>query len=381
MSINHLCQPEYCTGCLACLAVCPKHAISTQTGFLGQILPTIDTDKCIDCGLCDRTCPTLNPLPKEYPQQCYASWTKDENDYLTTTSGGIATAMAKDVIKQCGVVYGCAAKGIGIKHVRCESMESVELLKGSKYVQSDCSTVYPLIKKDLKDGRQVLFFGTPCQCAGVKGFLKKDYENLILVDLICHGVPSQQFLRDCLHDSFPKLSLDNIQNIKFRENSRYIFVMNISCDEGNIRFPLSPNNVYYKTFFEGNTYRDSCYSCQFAHPERCSDITIGDFWGINDSNVIAKANKGVSCVLINNDKANLFWQKLEDVYKFEQPVKDAINGNAQLKAPTKKTLRTKIFRKFARVISSGGAYRIAWFDLILFYRSKELIKRMIGWQR
>ena len=219
MSTKHLCKPEFCSGCLACMAACPKQAISVRYVFLGQVLPYIDTDKCVDCGMCDKTCPSLNNPPKTYPLQCYASWTKDNNDYLTTTSGGIATAMAKNVISEGGIVYGCAAVGLDVRHVRCASLESIENLKGSKYVQSDCSAVFPLIRKDLKEGLKVLFIGTPCQCAGVKGFLKKSYDNLIVVDLICHGVPSMQFLKECLYKKFPKLSSEQIHGIKCRENS------------------------------------------------------------------------------------------------------------------------------------------------------------------
>lgn len=381
MSIKHLCKPESCSGCLACMAACPKQAISVRYGFLGQVLPYIDTDKCVDCGMCDKTCPSLNNPTKEYPLQCYASWTKDNNDYLTTTSGGIATAMAKNVISEGGIVYGCVAEGLNVRHVRCASLESIENLKGSKYVQSDCSAIYSLIKKDLKEGLKVLFIGLPCQCAGVKGFLKKSYDNLILVDLICHGVPSIQFLKECLNQKFPKLSSEHIDSIKFRENSKFVFVMNISLGSENIRFPLNPNNKYYQTFFYGNTYRDSCYSCQFANPSRCSDITIGDFWGIKDSEVIEKANKGVSCVLLNTEKAKRFFDTIGDINKYEQPVNDAINGNAQLKSPTRMTLRTKMFRNLSHFISSGGAYNITWLDKIFIYRSKEFIKRILRWQK
>lgn len=157
--------------------------------------------------------------------------------------------------------------------------------------------------------------------------------------------------------------------------------MNISLGSENIRFPLNPNNMYYQTFFYGNTYRDSCYSCQFANPNRCSDITIGDFWGINDVDVIKKANKGVSCVLLNTEKAKRFFDAIGDVYKYEQPVNDAINGNAQLKSPTRMTLRTKIFRNLSHFIYSGGAYNITWLDKIFIYRSKEFIKRILRWQK
>ena len=224
---KHLCAAPECTGCLACLNVCPKHAIGVTEGFLGEILPTIDEDKCVDCGLCDKICPSLNPSPMHLPMDCYAAWTKNEVDYVSATSGGMATAISKSVISKGGVVYGCAAHGLQVKHMRCATMKDVEKLKGSKYVQSEMGDLYQALKKDVLEGLTVLFIGTPCQVAGVKNYLRQEYDNLLTVDLICHGVPSQQSLHASLRHAIRDIEPTKVTYLSFRNHAKGDFCLDL----------------------------------------------------------------------------------------------------------------------------------------------------------
>ena len=381
MSTKHLCDSSKCTGCFACLAACPKQAISVKKGFLGEILPVVDNGKCVDCGLCDNICPSLNSPDKKYPIRCFAAWTSDNADYLTTTSGGVATAMAKAMVLSGGVVYGCTAFGIEVKHIRCTTLEDVESLKGSKYVQSDTQCIYKELKNDVAAGKNVLFIGTPCQCAGVKGFLRKDYANLLLVDLICHGVPSSDFLHKCLKRNFPKIDLEKIDGIRFRENSKWMYVLNFSSESKKYRLVLNPSNIYFQTFFYGNSFRNSCYTCQFARPERCSYITIGAFWGLKDLDIAGMAKNGISCILVNTGKGHSFIERLGNITKYEQPIEDAVCGNAQLQAPTSMTVRTRFFRHWSKYLSVWLVYRVVWMDKIFVSALKQNIKRILKWQK
>lgn len=384
MNMNdHLCAPESCTGCLACLNVCPQKAITIIEGFLGEILPRIDRNLCIDCGACDKVCPSLNSQEKYYPQACYAAWTKDNFDYSTSTSGGLATAMSKQIINGGGVVYGCAAIGINVKHLRCTTIEEIEKLKGSKYVQSNVGTIYQDIKLDLKNGKKVLFIGTPCQVGGVKSFLKKDYLNFITVDLICHGVPSIRSLKDSLSHNIKDLDFETISYLSFRNHEKGDFCLECKGKTKN-RIPfefekgVDYSTSYYPTFFFGNSYRNSCYQCQYAQPQRVSDITIGDFWGLSDKLVIDQAQQGISAVLINTDKGAGFYQALVDnIHSYPESIDEAVINNAQLKSPTIKTKRTKIFRYLCTKMSFENAFRWTYLDRITKSKLKKIIKKII----
>jgi len=380
---KHLCATSECTGCLACLNVCPKHAIGVTEGFLGEILPAIDENKCVDCGLCDKICPSLNPLPMHSPMDCYATWTKNEADYVSATSGGIATAISKSVISKGGIVYGCAAHGLQVKHMRCATMEDVEKLKGSKYVQSEMRDVYQALKKDVLEGLTVLFIGTPCQVAGVRNYLRKEYSNLLTVDLICHGVPSQQSLHASLCHAIRDIDPANVIYLSFRNHAKGDFCLEcrgFKKDGKPFIFERGIDyfNSYYPTFFFGNSYRNSCYQCRYAYRQRISDISIGDFWGLKDEKVRREADNGISVVLVNTDKGAAFYTSMQaNVHSHQQPIEDAIAGNAQLNAPTRRTKRTRCFRFLARYYSFETAFRITWMDRVLKSRMKYYIKKII----
>lgn len=198
--MDNICPIEKCTGCQACYNTCKHGAIKMMPDGCGFIYPMIDNDECINCGLCKRSCPVNEKTLLLYPQSCYAATLKSDADLYASASGGAATAFMRTVISDGGVVYGCTGEDVyNVHHVRIDSLSDIDRLRGSKYVQSQIGDAYIKVKKDLKEEKPVLFIGTPCQIAGLQAFLRKDYTNLITVDLVCHGVPSQKMLNENIH--------------------------------------------------------------------------------------------------------------------------------------------------------------------------------------
>lgn len=182
-------ESKFCTGCAACVNSCPNDALIMWENEVGHLFPAVDTNKCIECGLCERICPSINEISGKLPNKTFASWAKDINEHNSSTSGGIAAVLSRHMIAKGGIVYGCVCNPGGlIFHQRIDKESELSKLKGSKYVQSEIGNAFRLVNEDLKRGKQVLFIGTPCQIAGLRNSVKKD-ENLVLVDLVCHGVP------------------------------------------------------------------------------------------------------------------------------------------------------------------------------------------------
>ena len=331
-----------CYGCMACVDKCPKQCISVKDGKLGHLYPQV-TDACINCGLCLKVCPAENEISFKSALQTWAAWRRNEKLRVESSSGGIASAISELFIANGGVVYGCAfvTPGFSFRHVRCINMEDLRCLKGSKYVQSNMQGVYKQIADDLKNNRKVLFIGTPCQVAGVKTFFCGKEDNLYTVDLICHGVPSVRMLKD----SLSTVVIDkDFNKVEFRVSTKYHFSLKCN-DEVIYERPLN-KDWFLKGFFTALFYRDSCYTCKFAKTQRISDITLGDFWGI-DKNVIRDKDeeKGISLCIINTTKGNELFNQIIDIEKIERPIEEAIVGNKQLQHPMKRRLRAQMFKK------------------------------------
>lgn len=375
MTGKEICQGHLCTGCMACFNVCPKQCISFSEKELGHLYPDIDQTKCIDCKLCVKACPINKTIELNHPLTAFAGWHKNHAEYLSSTSGGVAAALSQLIVNKGGVVYGCASqKGIIISHIRIDNLNDLPLLKGSKYVQSNINDCFKKIKKDLKSDQPVLFIGTPCQCAGLKSFLGHDYENLYRVDLICHGVPSQSLLRKHVN----KISNGQGVNVSFRKgndmglrifdkNDELIYYSNV----WNERYKDS----YYNTFIDGYTYRDSCYQCKFARPERCSDITIGDFWGLGEDLEHDRVN-GCSCILPITQKG-LSLVNEASLELHEREISEAVNGNGQLQHPKKLTNRIKQFRRIYNIFGLKRSYLLLELDHIIELRVVNPIKRRL----
>lgn len=375
MTGSEICTRDKCTGCMACYNICPKSCISMVSGKLDHLFPEVDQTLCVNCRLCQKVCPENSNLSRHYPMTAFAGWHAEKEQYLTSTSGGAATAFAQTVIMKGGVVYGCSSDaGLRFRHIRISDLEELVRLKGSKYVQSDISNTYRSVKKDLSTPLTVLFIGTPCQCAGLKSYLGKDYDNLYCVDLICHGVPSQKLLKQHLM----KVSAGQADFVTFRKGNDMAF--RVYDKSGSLIYYSNVWNeryrdAYYSAFIDGYTYRESCYSCRYARPERCTDVTVGDFWGLS-STVEHDSINGCSCILPITEKGYTLVRESE-LTLIERPVAEAVDGNSQLRHPSCKTRRVRVFQNLYSVFGASCAYHLCESDRIFTLRVINPIRRRL----
>lgn len=353
--MKEICSTSDCTACSACMNICPKDAISMEEdGCAGYVYPKVNADRCIDCELCKRICPTLNPPNLRTPLTAYAARSKDDAQYMASASGGAAYAFASVILAKGGVVYGCEMKSwCTIVHQRYETLDSAGRMRGSKYVQSSLGFSMRNVQKDLEQGRQVLFTGTPCQVAGLRRYLRKEYDNLYSIDLVCHGVPSQKLLRDNVESMchcYGQTPTDSLK-VWFREKSRHT-----SANANWLRYGVFlsehaipvceqelPKNDYISAFMSGLIFRDSCYKCPYAQEKRCGDVTVADYWGLkSDCKVPHPA--GISLLLPTTEKGMQLISETKDRLCIEErTVGEAVNGNGQLLAPSRMPLNRPDF--------------------------------------
>lgn len=314
-----ICEYEKCTGCFACRNICPHNAIDVVKTQYGECIPKIDDDKCIDCGLCKKICPSNQEISLIKPETAYAAWSKNEEDTKKSSSGGVAAVFSRYVLENGGVVYGASCEDKKTKHIRIDSINEIDKLRGSKYVQSDIGFIYKDVKEQLLKDKLVLFTGTPCQIAGLKSYLVKDYKNLITADLICHGTPPHTYLEEHLNSK-----CESWDAYSFR--GKYDFQI-AAYNNGEVTFIKdSDRDEYFLSFLDGLTYRSSCYSCKYARPERVSDITIGDFWGLDRTTMKNQYNGRISLVLPNTQKGIEFYKGVEKMFfSEERTVGEAMN--------------------------------------------------------
>lgn len=331
---------EKCTGCGACVQRCPKQCISWTTKEFGFRYPKIDKDTCINCGLCEKVCPIDEALTVPLEQKAYAAVHKDSEVLAKSTSGGAFTALADAIFAHKGVVYGAAMMdGMQVKHIRAEDKSSFEDLRSSKYLQSDTGTTYQCVKRDLKQGKAVLYSGTPCQIDGLKYFLGKNYENLYTVDIVCHGVGSQHYFDKYM--DFAKERYGKIKALRFRSKEYAGWscggvVVVVDSSDCLKKIPYRDfDNYYYAYFLSGDIYRKCCYSCKYANTKRVGDFSLGDYWGIEALNLPLKTEKGCSLLLVNNARAGKLLSTITELDKVETTIEQAAHCNKQLNEPSK----------------------------------------------
>lgn len=343
-----ICDKKDCTGCFAWYNICPKEAIVMEKDEYGNIYPKIMEDKCINCGLCKKVCPQLKDhLEFKEPITAYAMYNKDSQKRSESASGGAASTFYEYILDKKGVIYG-ASNLFGndnFSFIRVENKKDLYKVKGSKYVHCYINDTLKKVKKDLLNNRNVIFIGTPCQISGLKSFLMKDYDNLVTVDIVCHGVPSQQLLFDELE--LQRIKKKDVSIVSFRDDKQFNF--KILNKKNEIVLEKKSSFIdYYRNFLQGSFYRENCYSCRYAKRKRISDITIGDFWGLDkNSKVYDNEEKGISLIMPNTEKGlDLVNQIFEKSVFEERTVDEACRENGQLNKPSAKSKKYNIYLKY-----------------------------------
>ena len=294
--------PNTCCGCSACVQRCPKQCITMQADGEGFLYPVVNTELCIDCGFCEKVCPCLNPSESQPLRTVQSFEATDVNVRRQSSSGGAFTLLAEYIVKKGGVVFGARFdEKWNVMHDYNETFEGLKTFRGSKYVQGVMGDCYCKAEEFLKEGRDVMFSGTPCQIAGLKHYLRKEYANLLTVDIACHSVPSPLVWQEYLKGIKKK----DITDINFRDKRKgwERYGLSIANNKGGVFFQEHDRNPYMQLFLHGITARPTCFDCPVKEGRSGADITLGDCWGISKmvpgySNV----QQGVSLVLCNTEK-------------------------------------------------------------------------------
>lgn len=339
--MKEICLPIDCTGCQVCKQICPKSAIQMIEDEKGHIYPSINQVSCIDCGLCVKHCPSINTVEANIPQKVIAGWVNESKARMSSTSGGISYALSKMIVSSggyfCGVIWDKTSNGT--KHELTNEFRHLIDFQGSKYSHSDTSDVFQRIKQRLQRDETVLFTGTPCQVAGLKSFLHKDYENLFTVDLICHGVPSRKILRERI-ESIERSSKKKVVNMKSREKTpnQYFTSTQYTYEDGTSMLVSVYKDPFFRCFVENFALRPNSFQCQYAKRTRVADLTIGDFWGYEPHSLKFRSfRKGTSAILINTNKGfGLFNSIKNDLIWEERNFQEVSSCNRNLNAPQMK---------------------------------------------
>lgn len=347
---------KFCTGCTACAAVCKKEAITMTKDAEGFKYPEINKSLCIDCNLCDKVCPAKKNIERYKFREIYCGYTKDRNTLLSSSSGGIATHLAKHCLSTGGVVCGCTMDDdmYGAKHIFISKADDLNKIKGSKYLQSSLDNIFLRIKEYLKNEIKVIFFGTPCQVAGLSDFLDTENiskENLVLVDFICHGAPSPLVWEKYLKEE-EQLHKAKAENVFFRNKSsgwkNYSLLIDFS--DGTSFSHCVTENLYLRGFVNNYYLRPSCYRCNFKSENYYSDITLGDFWGVEKYAPNCDNKLGVSLIITNSIKGNKLLPLLKNELTYEKiDFENAIKCNPSYSYSVKENyIRKHFFNKLKR---------------------------------
>lgn len=342
--MEEIVSKKMCTGCTACVNICPRKAIIMKVDSDGFKYPVIDQEKCINCGLCEKTCPVINTKSKDSLNICYVAYNKSFIERMNSSSGSIFSLIANYILNNRGIVIGAAFDNNNhLRHIAIDKKEDLNPLRKSKYLQSDLNDIFKYIKDQTKT-RRVLFVGTPCQVAGLKAFMKNN-DNLITIDLCCHGVPSPKLFSKFVKELENKYN-DKLINYDFRDNesgwdsySNTFEFINNKISERN------KENNYMRLFLANVALRESCYNCNFKLGNKYSDITLGDYWGIKNYYPEMYNKEGVSAIIINTENGKQIFNSIcSDINYKKCTIDEITNGNPCLIESVKRPVnRDKFF--------------------------------------
>lgn len=337
----HIERKEDCVGCGACLDCCPKDAIAWQTDIEGFWYPKVDMQRCVDCGLCEKVCPVLKAGPLNETNvdagqpTVLAAWNTDPDVRFASTTGGLFSALADRMLEQGGYIGGAVwTEDFGARHIVSNNPDDLLRIRGSKYFQSDSTGLYRSVRELLRRGEKVLVCGCPCQMAALRSFLRRDYENLIIVDFICCSINSPKLFRAYLDDLEKEYGAKVVAyHPKNKEyGGWHNFAFKATFANGKVYAKNRTDDDFTKCFIGTHIAgRPSCYECRFKSVPRIADITIADFWGIERVDSKMDSPQGTSLVLLNNAKGRAYYASLSDrVFSAEKTLKEAATGNSNL---------------------------------------------------
>lgn len=325
---------DKCTGCMACYNSCKFNAIKIIQNEKGFYVPKIDMHKCKKCGCCEKACPEKNQIEKRRWQECYAAWSNNKDVRSTSTSGGIFYEIAKEILKESGVVFGVVFNKESnlVQHTMIKDITELNNLQGSKYVQSFVGDIYLKVKEQLDNNKLVLFSGVSCQIAGLKMYLKKSYDNLITIDVLCHGAPSPKIFDEYLNDK----NFKKIEKISFRYKRPSWTVFSMKVEYSGKQYLKDTNkDEYLRLFLSDFITNEVCSDCKYTGEERIADITLADFWGyISDKMKYRNKEKGISLVLVNSQSGEVIFNKIKNYITYiNKDFLEAKDGNKCLTKP------------------------------------------------
>lgn len=344
-----------CCGCTACASICSKQCIQMIEDKEGFFYPQINHSVCVDCGLCEKVCPVLHPVQAKEKPAVFAAVNNNLEIRMQSSSGGIFTLLAEQTIQNGGVVFGAYFdEEWNVVHCYTETLEGLSVFRGSKYVQSSIRTSFQDVKRFLGQGRKVLFSGTSCQIAGLKNYLRKSYDTLLTVEVVCHGVPSLKVWKSYLSGK------KNIRNINFRSKTQgwKNFRLELIYADGKVEGVSLENNFYMKAFLANLTLRPSCYACATKIKNSQSDIMIADFWGIDQIQPEIDDDKGCNLVIVNNSEVLPLLYRL-DCQLYQQNFDSAIKYNRAIVESFHQPVNRKFFFALLSRCGFTYAYRFA----------------------
>lgn len=350
-------EKKECTSCSACYNICPKNAIVMEEDKEGFKYPVVDEEKCIQCGLCTKVCPMINnrlELNRKERPEVYAAWSKDNFTRIDSTSGGIFSELARNIYSKNGYVCGAIYNNDNLVEHKLSCNESdLDNIRSSKYLQSDINDIYRQVKKQLDANKLVLMCGSPCQIAGLYNFLGKEYENLYTCDFICRGMNSPKIFKGYLNNLENKYN-SKVKNIKFKNKIHgwHNFSTRIDFENGKTYIGGRYVDSYMVGYLQYNAFmRPSCYDCKFKGLPKKSDITLADFWGIENIAPEMDENKGTSMILINSDKGRKLLCEIKENIKYKKiESEDVFKDNiCNISSPDMTDARKNVFKNIDKM--------------------------------
>lgn len=375
-----------CTGCSACAAICPKMCISMLPDEWGRLYPRVDTERCINCGLCEKNCPLDTVCLENAETYSYSVCNLRDDIRKTSSSGGVFTILAEHVIENGGVVFGAAFdENWDVVHIFADSIPELSRFRGAKYVQSKIGKSYQQAKDFLQNGRLVLFSGTPCQIGGLKAYLGREYENLICQDMICHGVPSPGIWRKYLAELERKMGA-SAREVSFRCKKRgwKDYLMSIGFKNGKLYQKPIALDPYMRAFISNLSLRSSCFACKYKGISRQADITLADFWGVERIQPEMDDDKGTSLVLVRREKGKRLMEMIHKKARVE-PVdtEEALRYNS---SAVRSAIRPDSYHRFMDTVNQKKVTQaVEEFDKIpavlrVKLETYELLQRIRDWK-